>query len=370
MTAVQIIDRYPIEDRGAGIRITRDGYLTAMVPVARTGIQKYRAGELGLTDRAANDVVRVYRAEAEVFSHDSLRSMAFLPVTDDHPREAVNRDNWSRYAKGETTGEILRDGEYLVASIKVMDGPTIDKVRDGKRELSVGYSAEVAVIDGETENGDKYDAVFRNIRGNHLAIVDAARGGPALAIVDERIKGAPSVATKTIMYDGLPVEATDAAEAVIRKLESRVSETVAARDAAIADRDKAQGEVAALTVKLADATVTPVMLDALAVARAKTVADARKIAPDVVVDGRTESEIRKSAVVAKLGDAAAAMTDAAIEGAFAALVPVGDTARAVDKVADAVAGGGLKVEDAAAAYRAAREKRLAAMRGETTADKE
>ena len=79
------------------------------------------------------------------------------------------------------------------------------------------------------------------------------------------------------------------------------------------------GEIAALNAKLKDAEVTPERLQALADARAKVIASALALKPGITVDGKSDAEIRKEAVTAKLGDAAANMADAAIEGAFVAL---------------------------------------------------
>lgn len=373
-TQHSLTDNYSLDD-GANIRLTRDGYLTANVRIARTGIQTYTAAELGLTDRAGNTPVIVYRPPEEVFHVDAMRSMSHRPITDGHPSVPVTADNWASLAKGDTGDEVMRDGDFVRVPIKLMDQKTIDKVTDGKRELSVGYTCDLEFIDGTTEDGHKYEAVQRNIRGNHLAICDRARGGKALAIIDERrttpepIQGVRQMATKTITFDGLPVEVTDAAEAVIRKLEGQIS----AKDSALttanttiatltADRDTLSGEKVALEAKVADAEITPAKLQIMVDARAKTIEQAKRIAPNVVTDGKTDAEIRKAAVAAKLGDAATALNDDAIAGAFAALVPVADGK--VDGVAKVI-GDGLNVADAANAYKEARNKRLAEMRGET-----
>jgi hypothetical protein len=53
--------------------------------------------------------------------------------------------------------------------------------------------------------------------------------------------------------------------------------------------------------------------------RATLVATAKAVDPNVVTDGKTEAEIRKAVVEAKLGDAAKALDDAGVAGAFAAL---------------------------------------------------
>lgn len=95
------------------------------------------------------------------------------------------------------------------------------------------------------------------------------------------------------------------------------------------------GEIAALNKKLEDATVTPEKLQQMADARAKVIASAQSLKPGIVVDGKSETEIRRAAVEAKLGDAAKGMSDDAIAGAFAAYVPLGDGKPKVQPIGDA-----------------------------------
>ncbi|MGK9245999.1 hypothetical protein KXS07_26910, partial [Inquilinus limosus] len=95
------------------------------------------------------------------------------------------------------------------------------------------------------------------------------------------------------------------------------ADDVAALRAALEARD---GEIAALTARLRDAELTPARLDEAVAARARLVAEARRIAgDDLAVEGRGEAEIRRAAVAARIGDAAREMGDAAIEGAFRVL---------------------------------------------------
>lgn len=346
-------------DAGADIRITRDGYLTASPRIARTGIQEYRAGEIGLSDRDPSAVLNIWRPEAEVFAADALASMAHRPITDGHPSVPVTADNWREYARGDTGDEVIRDGEFVRVPIKLMDAALIDQVHKGKRQLSVGYTCDLEIIDGTTPDGHKYDAIQRNIRANHLAVCQVARGGPKLAIVDERretpeTQDGDGRMPHTMIIDGLQVpDVSDAAKAAIEKLQGQVKDATAlvqARDATVAElttaRDTLTGEKVALEAKLKDAEVTPAKLQELADARAKVIADAKRIAPEIVTDGKTDAEIRKLAVAAKIGDAALTMNDDAVAGAFTALVP----AAASDDVRDVFSGGlkNLNATDAAA----------------------
>ena len=89
------------------VRKHRDGYLTCEARVARVGTQRYRGYEVGLPDRGH---VVLYRPPEEVFSRDSMRSMANKPVTLTHPNQMVNSKTWGRVAKGFSGSEAVRDG--------------------------------------------------------------------------------------------------------------------------------------------------------------------------------------------------------------------------------------------------------------------
>lgn len=318
-------------------RRTGDGYLVASVRAARTGIQVYGGREVdpdnehGMRDRAT---VSVYRPADEVFNADSLASYAHRPVTIEHPSERVTADNWSKYAVGVVDGEVVRDGEFVRVSMMVMDSEAIDIIDKGKREISQGYACDVEFTAGTTPEGLSYDAVQRNIRANHTAIVGVARGGHALRIGDGK-------AMKSILVDGHMVEVSDAAEIAIKSLQTKLDQadaalktaqtTIGTHVATIATKD---GELVAVKQQLADAQMTPAKLDAAVTERAKVVTDAKKIFPAVVVDGKSADDIRKDAVTHKLGDAAKSMDANSIMGAFTAFAAsVGD--KGPDTFADA-----------------------------------
>ncbi len=316
----------------ASVRLTRDGYMVAVARIARTGVQSYSAGELGLADRAADEIVRVYRPAEEVFAPEAMASLAHRPMTMDHPSEAVTADNWKRHAIGTTGGEVTRDGDTVSVPLTLMDASAIAEVQAGKRQLSVGYSCELVFEDGVTPEGETYDAVQRGIRGNHVAVCGLARGGPRLRIGD----------AEELIVDGVALGGLSAAaRAAVEGLQGRV----VALDA----------EVAALTQRLAAAVPTPAELQALAAARVKLIADAARVAGSAVASDGSDAEVRRAAVSARLGAGVAAMSDAAVEGAFAALLsaPVGDAAREV------ILSGTRVGDEARTAFDAARAGRFA-----------
>lgn len=308
-------------DDSAQVRITRDGYLVANPRAARIGIQVYRGVELGRRDV---DTVKVFRPEEEVFHKDAMASLAHRPITNDHPPEMVDARNWRKYTVGNVGDTIARDGEYVRVPTTLMDADTISQVQAGKRELSVGYHADIDWTPGEF-NGEKYDARMINIRGNHLAVVDTARGGSNLKIGDSNVN------TKTIVVDGLSVELADKDAQIVERAMKKLTDDLAAANAARATADASLATQTALvatkdaeltTVKsqLADAT-SPAKIEAAARDRADVMGKARAVLGDkLVTDGKTTPEIRRQVVDFKLADVAKGWNDEQVAASFAAIV--------------------------------------------------
>lgn len=157
---------------------TDEGFLICRnVPIARTGDQQYLASELGLD---GDKVVTVHRPEEEVFSEATIASFEGKPVTDNHPSELLDSSNVTIHSKGHAQNIRRGAGEwndYLVGDLFVQDERLIEEVRNGKREVSCGYSVDYV------DNGDG-TYTQRNIRGNHIAIVEEGRAGHKAAIMD------------------------------------------------------------------------------------------------------------------------------------------------------------------------------------------
>jgi uncharacterized protein len=177
MSRVSLFDRVPI----SGVKETKDGYLVALPRAGRTGIQIYKGAELMRPDLGD---VAVLRPEEEVFHADAMRSLANKPVTLAHPPVPVTPANWSRYAKGHSGEEIVRDGDSVRVPLMLADAAAISAFHDGVRELSIGYSTDLQWTPGVTKDGDPYDAVQTKIEANHIALVKRARGGDRLRFGD------------------------------------------------------------------------------------------------------------------------------------------------------------------------------------------
>jgi hypothetical protein len=312
---------------------TKDGYMICQPRIARTGIQEYLGAEMGRPDMK---VVRVYRPESEVMAHDSVMSLAGKPITIEHPNEPVTAENWRDVAVGHVGRDILRDGEFIRVPLHLMDAAAINEVKGGRSQLSVGYSAVIQWADGVTPAGEKYDATQTAIRANHVAITHTARGGPLLRMGDNRRN---QMATRKIMVDGIQVEADEKDISIIeRRIASLEKEVSTAQSALGIAQTTAQTDAAKLATELANITavvatkdaelttlkanldaakMTPQKLDQMVAARVATVQRAQKIIGDALVsEGKTDAEMRKQVVLAKLGETAKDWNDDMINASF------------------------------------------------------
>lgn len=316
---MQLFDRVPMAGTAT---ITKEGYLVADAYTARANnIQLYRKGELEGIDRD----LRVFRPESVVFGKKALDSAARVPITLDHPKQAVNATNYRELARGFTGDEVMRDGEKMRIPFRVTDADAVRALATTHQEFSWGYVADMDMTPGEYQ-GQAYDASLTDLEYNHLAACRAARGGSELRIVDERIIPQEKPMKITIgdakdvdLSDGAAVAlAVGTLNATLADAQGKVGTLTAELATATTSVQTKDGEIAALTQKLKDAEVTPAKLQQLADARADVIGKAKALAPAIVTDGKSDAEIRKEAVTAKLGDAAKDMADAAIEGAFIA----------------------------------------------------
>lgn len=336
----------------AGTRRTGDGYLVATAKCVRAGIQLYTGDELGKPDMK---LVRVYRPADEVFAKDSLQSFSHAPITINHPTEQVTADNWKALSVGEVSTAAKQVDDWIELPLIFKDAAAISQIESGKRELSAGYVADFDFTAGVTPSGESYDAVQRSIRINHLALVDKARAGSQARVGDSAGKwgAAPitptpdketramSDALRTVVVDGLSVQTTDQGAQAIEKLQKALADSAAniakltADNAnAVAKKDEEIGTLKADKKKLEDAAPKPADIDRMVADRAALVTAAKAVDEKIVTDGKSDAEIRKAVVTARLGDEAVKdVSDAEITGMFKALTK---DAKPNDTVRDAL----------------------------------
>lgn len=177
-------------DKGSVSDFRMDGNGTLIVNgiLTRTGVFEYVH-----TDAQGKAYkTRELRHPTHVFDSEALASLAQLPVTDEHPAGAVTPENVKRLAVGNLGDSVRVDGDEarggnVLAVLNIRDAAAIKSVQGAegpaKRELSVGYTCDAVAQEGEW-NGERYDHIQTNIRGNHVALVRKGRAGNARLMMD------------------------------------------------------------------------------------------------------------------------------------------------------------------------------------------
>lgn len=288
----------------AGYRITQreytdEGFLKVPGRVARTGIQEYLARELGL-DGDPMRVVRVYRPEDEVFNDASLGTYDASDVTNNHPHSLVTAATYKGVAVGVVRGPGRRDGDFVICDLIVKDQKTIDEIIGGKCELSAGYTAVYDETPGVTEDGQAYDYIQRDIKINHVAIVERARAGANARVFDHN-PGGNTMPVLITTDSGRSVDVADPANAQVvadsfDRLLKRATDAETKADKAQATADKATEDLADARKASSDEAI-----NARVVLIGNTQALARKVAGDgFTCDSLDVIEIKRAALAVAL----------------------------------------------------------------------
>lgn len=145
---------------------THEGYLMDRPILTSVGIFEYHNPD--------GSVRRELRLPEEVFAKESLESYKGKPIIVTHDAGLIDKNNVHDEAIGTILSDGYQDGDDVRAEIVIHD---TDEMRDCKlKELSLGYNLDLDETPGEW-NGEPYDAIQRNIRINHLALVREARAG-------------------------------------------------------------------------------------------------------------------------------------------------------------------------------------------------
>lgn len=183
------------------VEVTEEGFLTYKDTLFfRAGVFEYAGceidpekqmrdpytGKLGLQPKK---LYKVYRPYSEISKPEFIASLNAKPLIDNHT--IIGNGNGlmkpERKSCAGTLTEVRADNsnKVLRGRLDVWSTAMIDKIRKGKRELSLAYGCAFVEQSGITEEGQRYDFVQSGLRaGNHLALVDEARNGHDCRVVD------------------------------------------------------------------------------------------------------------------------------------------------------------------------------------------
>lgn len=172
-------------DRESARKVDLNGWVTIEGnPISKEGVYDYLGSQIPGYTGDPNDIVKVYRPMEELMRPETIESFKLLPFIDDHTWLGEKGiDAGSLPFTGITGEQVYADAPYLRSNLKMFSEEMKADIIAGKVELSPGYLYDVYLQPG-VWNGQPYQYVQRNLRGNHLALVMTGRTGVDVAVMD------------------------------------------------------------------------------------------------------------------------------------------------------------------------------------------
>lgn len=214
---------------------TDEGFIRDTPVIGRTGLLEYKN---------ADGSTRIeYRPPDEAFNVDSLSSIKSKPVTMGHLAMVSSKNAAAVKPIGAVLSEGRQDGENIVADVVVYtDLPT------DKRELSCGYTVDLDETPGVTPDGKHYDAIQRNIRYNHLAVVAKGRAGNARFNLDSageqlELKEDSQDMVKVRLDNGIEYDVPQEVKVAFDEKNEALKKATKDKDIAVAAKDVAESKL-------------------------------------------------------------------------------------------------------------------------------
>lgn len=302
------------------LETNRDGFLSGKAVVTNIGVFDYMLPD--------GKIIKELRLPEEVLCDESLESLRMVPLTLGHPSANVTPATVGALQVGSIGDGIQNDTYRVYAPITINRQDAIEAVRSGMLGLSCGYTCDVEIKSGRWM-GVQYDAIQRNIRYNHVAIVDVPRAGDDAFM---RLDGASGVRSSytTLMEDRKMVKLKLDGEVqfdVDPKVAEHVAQLAAKADAATAAKATAEGERDSLKAQVeqlkADAAKQPEAVAAGVAARLALCDSVRAVGIEVKADA-SDAEIKSLVILkafpkADLAGKAAEYVQALFDGAMQVL---------------------------------------------------
>ena len=156
-------------------------------PITKEGVYEYLGKDIPGYPGNPDDLVKVYRPAEELSKPETLESFKLMPFIDEHEWLGPDGTDPGQLPLSGMTGEqVYWDPPYVKSNIRWFSNDMKSQVENGKKELSPAYSYTPSREPGVFQ-GEAYTYVMRNLRGNHLALVETGRTGPDVAVMDSAI---------------------------------------------------------------------------------------------------------------------------------------------------------------------------------------
>jgi len=193
----QVVSRQPprVQDQGADMALDRATHRTydsfgrlhvGQSNISKANICEYRGNEIPNAEALGLDPRRMYRLYRD--PQELARAAPTfnnLPILHTHVPVSADAAHSDKVI-GSTGTDATYEHPYLRNSLVFWHRDAIDGIEDGdRRQLSSAYSYDPDMTPGEID-GDHYDGVMRNIKGNHVALVPEGRAGDDVVVGDAK----------------------------------------------------------------------------------------------------------------------------------------------------------------------------------------
>ena len=189
---------YRIENALSVRHKDENGYLHVdKSPILRAGILEYLGSELLPEGESKVDGVEIDKDKIyKVFiPDDEIRkgadSFKLLPITNDHTWLGEDGEDAKDFQEGTIGENVYVEDGMLYAPLMFTGNEIIEDIEGGKEELSSSYYNRFE----KSKNSD-YDFIARDIKGNHLALVDKGRCGSGVRVLNSNNLGVQKMAVK------------------------------------------------------------------------------------------------------------------------------------------------------------------------------
>ena len=163
--------------------VDENGFITYFdIPISSEGVYDYAGFQIA-DNLPPKEVFKVYRPASEVCKKSFVDSLQEMPLVDDH---TMIGEGFTPVDKKNAAGvmfNVRAKGDHLLCDMKIWGEKMKQKIRMGKRELSLGYIGYFRKQEGRFK-GKPYQFVMFGLSCNHVALVDDARMGHACRLVD------------------------------------------------------------------------------------------------------------------------------------------------------------------------------------------
>ena len=150
-------------------------------PITKAGVFPYFGRQIS-PSLEPDKIYQVYRPAGEI--KKAADTFKLVPLVDDHTMLGPGFTPAEEKGVHGVLGEDIKEKDgTLYADVKIFSEQLKREIQDGKKELSLGYFCRYDLTPGQY-NGMHYDAVQKDLKGNHIALVDNGRMGHDVRVMD------------------------------------------------------------------------------------------------------------------------------------------------------------------------------------------